>query len=262
MPLLDDFHADAQGAQFSDVSSDTRIDFAEILAFLDSPERRLRMLDAELHHDRPALAGVVRELESLRSVHLFFATNDGHTTRRFRQAVGVAVRIVMQDWGWRTTGRKGSLGVRASVPPQTLEAGAYHNTGGLSVWFTRAERYQPPVGVGFRSVEDRAKELDARLTDRIVATPDTCGGAPRILGTRISVKQVVLSARAGMTPADMVKSWPHLNAEDIEAVLVFYEAKRDEIDADIENDERWLKELMSNPAALAEFKAAHAALSE
>jgi hypothetical protein len=80
---------------------------------------------------------------------------------RFRQAVGVAVRILMESHGWRTTGRKGSLGVRASVPPRTARAGAYHNTGGLALWFTRAERYELSTGMPFRPVAERAQEIEA-----------------------------------------------------------------------------------------------------
>ena len=37
--------------------------------------------------------------------------------------------------------------------------GAATNNGGLSVWFTRAERYEPKDGMPFRPVEERAKEI-------------------------------------------------------------------------------------------------------
>lgn len=33
------------------------------------------------------------------------------------------------------------------------------NSGGLSVWFPRAERYEPKDGMPYRSVEERAKEI-------------------------------------------------------------------------------------------------------
>jgi hypothetical protein len=54
----------------------------------------------------------------------------------------VIVRILMEKRGWEKTGRKGSLGQRASVRPRTTTPGAYHNTSGLSWWFTRSERYE------------------------------------------------------------------------------------------------------------------------
>lgn len=163
MPLLERFAEDNQGRRFTDVLSDTRISFAEILRFFDDPDRQRRMIESELHHDRPALAGVVRELEARPEVHRFFLDNDGHTTTRLRQAVGVVVRIIMEGHGWRTTGRKGSLGVRASVPARTATAGAYHNTGGLALWFTRAERYELPGGMPFRPVAERAQEIEQHI---------------------------------------------------------------------------------------------------
>jgi hypothetical protein len=58
------------------------------------------------------LAGVVRELEAQPAIDQFFA--DVHVRRktRFRQAIGVLVRIIMERRGWQKTGRKGSLGAR------------------------------------------------------------------------------------------------------------------------------------------------------
>jgi hypothetical protein len=161
MALTETFALDQQGRRYADVLADNRISFRSILSFFDAPDRQRRMIESELHHDRPALAGVVRELEARPDVHQFFLTHDGHTTTRFRQAVGVVVRIVMEAHGWKTTGRKGSLGVRVNVPARTTRAGAYHNTGGLALWFTRAERYELSTGMPYRPVAERAQEIEA-----------------------------------------------------------------------------------------------------
>lgn len=139
---LDGFLADRQGARFADVVHDSRLDFQSWLDFFSDPARQVRMADSETHHDRPALAGVIKELEQHPAFEHFLSGYDGHTTRRGRQAIGVIVRIVMEEMGWTTTGRKGSLGQRASVSPGTSAPGAYRNTQGLSQWFTRAERYR------------------------------------------------------------------------------------------------------------------------
>ena len=80
---------------------------------------------------------------------------------RFPGVIGVVVRIIMEKNGWRTTGRKGSLGVRAKVLSRTTTVGAYHNVGGLALWFTRSERYERAAGLPFRSVELRAAEIEA-----------------------------------------------------------------------------------------------------
>ncbi len=163
MPLAEQFAQDRQGRRFADVLNGTRISFAAILDFFNHPDRQRRLVESELHHDRPALAGVVRELEHRQDVDKFFRTNDGHVTTRFRQAIGVVVRVIMEAHGWKTTGRKGSLGVRAKVATRTPSAGAYHNTGGLAVWFTRAERYELVAGSPYRSVEERAAEIELAI---------------------------------------------------------------------------------------------------
>ena len=138
------FSADDQGRRFSDVVDDPDAPLNEVLSLLAQPAVQQRLEDAEIHHDRPALAGIVRELEHLPTVDRFFQNHDGNYTRRFRQAVGVAIRIVMEGRGWRKTGRKGSLGQRVRVAPRTTTPGAYHNNTGIARWFTRAERYTRP----------------------------------------------------------------------------------------------------------------------
>ncbi len=149
---------DRQGRTFADVLDDPEQPIDEVLAFFGDPKRQWRMEDAEIHHDRAALAGVVRELEAQPAIDRFLRTKDPRRTKRLRQAVGVIVRIVMEQRGWRKTGKKGSLGVRASVAKGTTTPGAYHNTGGLAYWFLRAERYEMVDGMPFRSVRDRAEE--------------------------------------------------------------------------------------------------------
>jgi hypothetical protein len=100
----------------------------------------------------------VRELESQPEIDRFLASAHPRHTKRFRQAVGVLVRMIMEARGWRKTGRKGSLGVRAKVERRTSTAGAYHNTGGLAFWFLRAERYEPVSGQRFQTVKERCAE--------------------------------------------------------------------------------------------------------
>ena len=139
-----EFLSDKQGSRFADVVDDSRLDFQALLAFFNDSKRQTRMDDAERHYDKPALAGVVRELENTEPFRSFFPSYDGHATRRVRQATGVVVRMIMEKRGWKKTGRKGSLGQRAQVRPRTTSPGAYHNTSGLSWWFTRSERYQKP----------------------------------------------------------------------------------------------------------------------
>jgi hypothetical protein len=93
-------------------------------------------------------------------VNVFLGTMDPRRTKRLRQAVGVVVRMIMAHRGWRKTGRKGSLGVRAAAASGSATPGAYHNTGGLALWFLRAERYELKSGMPFQSVRERCQELE------------------------------------------------------------------------------------------------------
>jgi hypothetical protein len=153
----EDFGQDRQGRTFADVLNDPEQPLDEVLAFFSDDDRQRRMEESEIHHDRPALAGVVRELEARPRIDGLLGSADPQRTKRLRQAVGVVVRMIMERRGWKRTGKKGSLGVRdagtrSGVPDRR------HNTGGLSYWFLRAERYEPAEGKPFAAVRQRARE--------------------------------------------------------------------------------------------------------
>lgn len=156
-----DFLEDRQGRTFADVRDDSEQPFDALLAFFNNAERQRRMVEAEIHHNRPALAGVVRELEAQPAVDEFLSTQHPRRAKRLRQAVGVLVRMIMERLGFKKTGRKGSLGVRAKISRGTTTSGAYHNTGGLAFWFLRAERYVPTAGMTFLPVRARARQFAA-----------------------------------------------------------------------------------------------------
>lgn len=150
-----DFLGDRQGKTFTDVVDDPDQLFDVVLEFFSDANRQRRMEESELHHDRAALAGVVRELESQPAIDRFLAGVDARRSTRLRQAIGVLVRMIMERRGWQKTGRKGSLGVRATEAAPT----AVHNSGGLAFWFIRAERYKRSEGMPFRSVRERCQEF-------------------------------------------------------------------------------------------------------
>jgi hypothetical protein len=156
------FIEDKQGRTFADVLKDPEQPFDAVFEFFNSEERQRRMQESEIHHNRAPLAGVVRELEAQPKIDDFLSSKHPQRTKRLRQAVGVVVRMVMEGLGWKKTGKKGSLGVRAAVAPRTPTPGAYHNTGGLAFWFLRAERYELPAGARFRSVRSRNRKLGSQ----------------------------------------------------------------------------------------------------
>jgi uncharacterized protein (DUF433 family) len=76
---------------------------------------------------------------------------------------------------------------------------------------------------------------------RIVSTPGTCGGKPRIDGHRITVKHIILDhQREGKSPDEIASAYPSLTLSDIYAALAYYHDHRDDIDADIKaDDDHW-----------------------
>lgn len=159
----EEFLADRQGKTFADVANDAKQPFEVALEFFSDGDRQRRMEESEVHHDRAPLAGVVRELESLPAIDKFLAGAHVKRNARFRQAIGVLVRMIMERRGWKKTGRKGSLGVRAARSPQTPA----HNTGGLAFWFIRAERYERKDGSpAALSVRERCKSFESAMPPR------------------------------------------------------------------------------------------------
>jgi hypothetical protein len=153
----DEFLKDRQGRTFADVLNDSQQPIDEVLAFFCSEDRQRRMEESELHHDRAPLAGVVRELESQPAIHDYLSGVHAGETKRLRQAIGVMVRMIMELRGWKKTGKKGSLGVRA-VTTRDVPS---HNTGGLALWFVRAERYELATGMPYQAVSVRCRELES-----------------------------------------------------------------------------------------------------
>ncbi len=150
----EDFLRDRQGRTFTDVLNAPDAPFDALLLFFSDEARQRRMEDSEIHHDRPALAGVIRELEAQPEIDAFLREIHVQESKRFRQATGVLVRMIMERRGWKKTGKKGSLGVRAGAD-RTQPS---HNTGGLAFWFIRAERYEKNDGMPFRTVRERLRQ--------------------------------------------------------------------------------------------------------
>ena len=152
----DDFLADRQGRTFADVVTSSERPFAAALEFFNREDRQRRMEESEIHHDRAPLAGVVRELESLPAVNRFLGRIHPRRSQRFRQAIGVLIRMIMVGRGWQKTGKKGSLGVRNA----SAAGRPRHNSGGLAFWFLRAERYKNKQRRSFASARKRCRDLD------------------------------------------------------------------------------------------------------
>ena len=93
------------------------------------------------------------------------------------------------------------------------------------------------------------------IREHIVSTPDTCGGKPRIAGSRIRVKDVaIMHERQGMSPEEIVSKWPHLTLASIYAALAYYHDHREELNAEITADQAWYEEQKAKSPSLVREK--------
>ncbi len=70
------------------------------------------------------------------------------------------------------------------------------------------------------------------ISTMIVRTPGTCGGRPRIAGSRITVQFVVNEIKAGVTPEEIIEDKPHLTLAGIYTALAYYYANKAAMDAE------------------------------
>jgi uncharacterized protein (DUF433 family) len=81
------------------------------------------------------------------------------------------------------------------------------------------------------------------IREHIVCTPDTCGGKPRIAGSRIQVKHLaIMHERQGMSPGEVISEFPHLTLADVYAALAYYHDHQEVINAEIAADRAWYQE--------------------
>jgi len=67
--------------------------------------------------------------------------------------------------------------------------------------------------------------------------PGIHSGRPKIAGTGLTVRRIVGWYKMGMPPEEIVLEYPHLTLAHVHAALAYYHANRQEIEADIAEDE-------------------------
>jgi hypothetical protein len=102
----EDFFDDPHASKYRDELARRPEAFVRLFALLNDPANEQRLIDAEMHQ-LPALCGVVRFIEADPTIRAVLA--EDRAGYRFRQTVGVALKLKMAKLGWRTTGNKGSV---------------------------------------------------------------------------------------------------------------------------------------------------------
>lgn len=63
--------------------------------------------------------------------------------------------------------------------------------------------------------------METSLINRITTNADVCNGKPTVRGMRITVETVLQYLSAGDSTDDIVKAYPFLEKEDIQACIAF-----------------------------------------
>jgi len=81
--------------------------------------------------------------------------------------------------------------------------------------------------------------------------PGVRGGRPKVAGTGLTVRRVVGWYKMGMSPEEIALEYPHLILAQLHEALAYYHANREEIEADISQEEaaaaHWERDLASHP---------------
>lgn len=75
-----------QGRTLTDVVNESKQPIDCVIEFFNSSDRQSCMEDSELHHDRSPLAGVLRDLESVPKLVVFWAWLNSSETAGFGQS--------------------------------------------------------------------------------------------------------------------------------------------------------------------------------
>jgi uncharacterized protein (DUF433 family) len=93
------------------------------------------------------------------------------------------------------------------------------------------------------------------IAEHIGIRPGYCGGEPHILGHRIKVRHVaVWHEEMGMSPKEIAATYPTITLAQVHAALAYYYDHREEIQAAIAEEIRFVEELKakSGPSLLQE----------
>ena len=77
----------------------------------------------------------------------------------------------------------------------------------------------------------------ADIGSLIVITPDVRGGRARISGTGVTVRRIVEWYKLGLSPEEIAHEIGHITLAQVFAALAYYHANREEIEADLANEQ-------------------------
>ncbi len=79
---------------------------------------------------------------------------------------------------------------------------------------------------------------ETEIGSLISRRPEIRGGRPCIAGTGVSVRRIAILRNMGEIPEEIARKFGHLSLAQVHAALAYYHANQDEVDADIEAEDR------------------------
>lgn len=80
--------------------------------------------------------------------------------------------------------------------------------------------------------------MSVQLDTMLEQSSDICGGHLCIAGTRITVHQIAALDKQGQTAQTIVENCPYLTYAQVYAALAYYHANREQIDAELTDEEQ------------------------
>ena len=101
-------------------------------------------------------------------------------------------------------------------------------------------RLHPALDAPVKSYHSEGMSVAAGAVDigsLITRTTGICGGRPRIAGTGVSVRRIVVWHKLGLAPEEIADRIGHLSLAQVHAALAYYHANREAIEADLATEE-------------------------
>jgi len=91
--------------------------------------------------------------------------------------------------------------------------------------------------------------MSVQISELLYSSPDIRKGRPCVVGTRTTVHRIAVWWKMGESAEEIARKFPHLSLAGVYAALAYYQANRDEVDAEIAADQaeeerleaEWLK---------------------
>ena len=84
--------------------------------------------------------------------------------------------------------------------------------------------------------------------------PKVRGGRPKVAGTGLTVSRIAGWYKMGMTPEEIALEYAHLTLAQVHAALAYYHVNRDEIEADLAQEEAAALQLEQQSGARASLR--------